>query len=126
MCTDRESCVNIERIFCCPCFFIVWFSCKYHFINHRKYNSCYERITYSMADSGNNSLYMCLVNNKKDCIFLCTVHCSPFIYIVQDHVCNNITQNYLFHYKEKTIQPCKNCLLYYLRNRYSNFQHVYF
>lgn len=61
MCTRRGSCENIERIFCCPCFFIVWFSSKYYFVNHRKYNSCYERITYSMETSGNNSLYMCLV-----------------------------------------------------------------
>ena len=44
-----------------------------------------------MATSGNDSVYTCLVNNKKDCIFLCTVHCLAFIYAVQDHVCNNIT-----------------------------------
>ena len=62
-----------------------------------------------MATSGNDSVYTCLVNDKKDCIFLCTVHCLAFIYAVQDHVCNNITQNYLFHYKEKTIGLCKKC-----------------
>ena len=81
MCNDRESCVKVERIFFCPYFFDGLVFYKYYFINHKKYDSCYERITYSIATSVNDSLYKCLINNKKDCIF-CVQYIVQLLFIL--------------------------------------------
>ena len=120
MCTDREVCKKVERIFCCPCFFNALVFHKHHFINCKKKNCCYQQITYYMASSSKGLIYL-PHKFKKRLRFLCGDHCSAFMYLIKDHVCNNTEKTYNFWYKEKTINLCKKCFLYYLRSYYNYF-----